>query len=82
MTYFKLLRMQRRLTQKQLATILKCHPNILSRIECGWLSKPPRGLEERLSRFFGDEWGWAELMAEVPDPTAERTAGGQTGADR
>jgi len=71
MTYLKLLRMNRGLTQRRLAKLLGLHPTVMSRIEQGWFAKPPAGLDQTLRAFFGPAWTFAELMREVPAPAIE-----------
>jgi DNA-binding XRE family transcriptional regulator len=67
MNKFKMLRLTRGLSQKQLADFLGIHEVTLCRIERGWYSRPPTGLEDKLRQFFGPEWTFARLMEPVKD---------------
>jgi transcriptional regulator with XRE-family HTH domain len=67
MNNLQLLRLQKKLSQRDLAKILKLHPSTINRVERGWFAKPPDGLEKRLQAVFGKEWTFARLMEPVPD---------------
>ncbi len=72
MTRLKLLRMQRGLTQRELATILDFSPSFLSRLECSWFTRCPNHavVEEKLRAFFGSDESFASLMELAqPDTT-------------
>ena len=72
MNYWTFLRLQKGLTQRELAKLLIINPVTACRIERGWYAKPPEGLEERLQAIFGSEWSFARLMESVPDLGAVR----------
>lgn len=77
MNYLRLLRETAGMTQKQLAERSGIDPCTLNRIERGWFTKPPRGVEERLKRVFGDQWNFQRLMQRVSldmDAAADQTA--------
>ena len=54
-------------SQGALAGKLGIHPTLLSRLERGWFTRPPAGLEDRLKEAFGAEWTFSRLMEPVPD---------------
>lgn len=66
MNYLHALRIERGLTQQQLAQWLGVDPSLISRCERGWFTRPPSGLEGKLTQFFGPEWTWKKLMQPVP----------------
>ena len=68
------LRMQRGLSQKQLAEMLGISPGLLSRLERGWFTRPPVGCEAKLQGVFGKEWTFHRLMQPVPDLPVEPRA--------
>ncbi|MGO9119463.1 MAG: helix-turn-helix domain-containing protein [Desulfomonilaceae bacterium] len=72
MTNLKLLRMQRGLTQREVAGTLGISEITMSRLECGWFARPPGGIEQKLRQFFGPEWTWKQLMEQPPAPEPER----------
>lgn len=78
MNWLQYLRIQRRLSQKQLAKHIGVNPDFLCRVERGWFSKPPSGIDSKLRAFFGPEWAFARLMEQVPDLTQS----GRDGIDR
>lgn len=67
MNHLNYLRLQRGLSQRDLASLLKIHPATMNRIERGWVAKPPEGLEGRLQAVFGKEWTFERLMERVPE---------------
>ena len=71
MTKLRLLRMQAGLSQRGLAEMLEVHQVTVDRIEGGWLTRPPKGVDQKLSEVFGDEWTWEALMEDVPKPTPD-----------
>jgi transcriptional regulator with XRE-family HTH domain len=76
MNYMKFLRLSRCWSQSFLAKMLGIHEGTYSRIENGWLTRPPKGLDERLEAVFGKQWTFERLMQPVPDltePPAEST---------
>jgi transcriptional regulator with XRE-family HTH domain len=66
MNWLKYLRMQRGLSQPELAKRLGITSSFLSRIECGWQARVPAVLESRLRGVFGEEWDFKALMERVP----------------
>jgi transcriptional regulator with XRE-family HTH domain len=74
MTFLKYLRLQRGWTQSQLAERLSIHSSLLSRLEGGWFTRPPTGLNTRLQEVFGSQWTFDRLMQSMPaivDPPVE-----------
>lgn len=69
MNYLVFFRMQRGLTQKQLAKLLNVDSTVLCRIERGWLARVPNSVDEAFKRIFGKEWSFERLMKPVPDIT-------------
>lgn len=72
MTRLKLLRMQRGLTQRQLASILGLSPSFLSRLEGAWFTRCPNHSEvsRKLRAFFGPGESFESLMEEATPNTA------------
>ncbi len=71
MTTLRCLRLCRGWSQEELAARLGVHPVTLSRLENGWLARPPAGIEDRLREVFGPEWTFEALMRAAPSPRAE-----------
>jgi DNA-binding XRE family transcriptional regulator len=67
MTNLKLLRMQRGISQRDIAKQLGISEITMSRIECGWFARAPRGIEAKLQDYFPG-WNWELLMREAPTP--------------
>lgn len=67
MTRLKLLRMQRGLTQRQMASVLGVSPSFLSRLECAWFTRCPNRTEmdKKFRAFFGPDESFEALMKEV-----------------
>jgi len=82
MNHLHYLRLRRRLSQKALADLLKIHPTTLCRIEGGWLSRCPAGVEERLKAVFGAQWSFDALMESVPNLAEARPDTDTTGSEQ
>lgn len=67
MTKLRLLRMQRGLSQKELASCLGIHPTFLCRLERGWYARCPnwKRLEPKLKRVLNTPVSFEDLMQEV-----------------
>ncbi len=70
MNHLMFLRLQKGLSQKALADLLKINPVTMCRIERGWYAKAPKELEKRFQTIFGVKWSFDRLMESVPDITA------------
>ena len=68
------LRMQRQMTQRQLAARLGISNSLLCRMERGWFTRAPNGVEAGLQQIFGQNWTFERLMRPVPDLPRESTA--------
>jgi|GEM_PF-844027 len=81
MNFLVALRLQRGLSQRELAEMLGIAQTILSKLERGWFARCPAGLECKFRTVFGDQWGFEALMRAVPDlSTAVQSVGGQSDA--
>ncbi len=69
MNYLLFMRLQRQISQRDLAMKLGVQQSVLSKLENGWLTRAPGNLERKLKRFFGPEWTFQRLMERVPDIT-------------
>jgi hypothetical protein len=68
MTRLKLWRLTNQVPQVDLAARLRIHPTVLSRIECGWIARPPKGFEKHVRRVMGPNWTFEKCIAVVtPD---------------
>jgi len=70
MTRLRLLRMQRGLTQREMAALLGFDPSFLSRLERAWFTRCPKraAVEKQFKAFFGPGESFETLMAEAsPD---------------
>jgi len=65
MTYLKYLRIERGLTQLDVALSIGVRESVVSRIENGWMVLLPSGTEEKLAELFGPEWTFKKLIGEV-----------------
>ena len=68
MTNLKALRMERGMSQPEMARLLGVHSTFLSRLECGWFAKITPALDARLKQVFGLEWSFDALMGKPPSP--------------
>jgi transcriptional regulator with XRE-family HTH domain len=66
-TNLQALRMERGMSQAELARALSVHPTFLSRLECGWYARVTPELEARLNQVF-PEWSWEALMRKPAPP--------------
>ena len=73
-TRLKALRIERELTQLEVASLLGIHNAVISTMENRRLKRPPTGALEKLRKFYGKDWTWEELMALVDSKKTFKTS--------
>jgi transcriptional regulator with XRE-family HTH domain len=68
MNNLKALRLHRELSQDEICRKLGINVVTYNRIERGWFTRAPAGVEEALKRFLGEEWTFCKLMEKPPAP--------------